>query len=281
MDLLRQTKEFCNSAGIKPARSKGQNFLISKSIYSKIIKEAELKDSDQVLEVGPGLGFMTMELSPKIERLVAVELDDRLAEILESRLKELGLDNVELVNQDVLEFDSCSKFNSTDYKVVANLPYNISSAFLRKMLSSEKGPELSVLLLQKEVAERIIARPPEMSLLALSVQYYTEAFFIKKVSAGNFWPKPKVDSAIVKLRKKSALPLDRAEEESFFKLLRLGFSSKRKMLKNNLLKNSNLSSKDVDGILGKAGLNSKIRPQELSLSDWIKLYKLKKNYEKA
>ena len=218
MDLLEQTKQLCKMYEIKPARSKGQNFLIDEESYDAIIRAADLKKDDTLLEVGPGLGFLTAILAKIVKRVVSVELDDKLAGLLQIALDSQGVENVEVVNQDVMKFEISDLFPlakgeiKRGYKIVANLPYNITSQFLRKFLSEvEIKPESIVLMLQKEVVERITAGPGEMSLLAVSVQFYAEAELVEVVKAENFWPAPKIDSAIVrlKLKEKSLTPLSR------------------------------------------------------------------------
>lgn len=281
MDLFKKTKRLCGFYNIRPVRSKGQNFLISERIYNKIITEAELSISEEVLEVGPGLGFMTVKLASKVKRVLAVELDDRLAQILQFELKERGVDNVQILNQNVLDLKLPPNPLSPNYKVVANLPYNITSVFLRKFLSHSGRPDLMVLLLQKEVAERIVAEPPDMSLLALSVQYYTYPKFVKKVPAKSFWPRPKVDSAIIKLKNRNKFLCSPNGEKRLFQLARIGFSSKRKMLKNNLAGGLGISVTQIEKELEHIGFNPRIRAQELSLEDWIKIKNNLKKYERA
>ncbi len=281
MDLLQKTKKLCAQYKIKPARSKGQNFLITEKVFDRIVESAELKKDDIVLEVGPGLGFLTEKLSKKAKRVIAVELDDKLAVILRERLEQQGIKNVEVINEDVLNFsifnfqfsinEKIHKLKNSGFKIVANLPYNITSYFLRKFLSAEIKPELMILMLQKEVAQRIVASPPNMSLLAVSVQFYADPKIIQTVKAGSFWPKPEVDSAIISLRvasRKSKVE----NEEDFFKLIKAGFSSKRKMLKNNLAKVYNFSQKSIEEILLNSKLTLTARAQELSLDNWLEIF---------
>ena len=199
IDLLEQTKELCRLYDIKPARSRGQNFLIEEKVYDNIVAAADLTPEETVLEVGPGLGFLTAKLADRVKKVIAVELDDKLASVLKTGLVAKGIKNVELVNEDILKF-SLSGMIKGEYKVVANLPYNITSIFLRKFLEMEIKPELMVLMLQKEVAERIAAPAGGMSLLSVSVQFYAEPEIIEKVAKENFWPVPEVDSAIIKLK---------------------------------------------------------------------------------
>ena len=276
MNLLEKTKGLCDLYNIKPARSKGQNFLIKEDVYEKIIDVAELKKDDVILEVGPGLGFLTEKLAVKAEQVVAVELDDKLANALQIRLKEEKVKNVEVVNENVLEIFKFSNFQifkkKLNYKIVANLPYNITSVFLRKFLTSEYKPEMMVLMLQKEVAERIIAKPGKMSLLAVSVQYYAQAEILHYVPANNFWPEPKVDSAIIKLKVIKSIK-SKVNEREFFRLAKIGFSSKRKMLKNNLANGYHITQDEAEERIVEIGFDPKIRAQELSVEDWEKLLK--------
>jgi len=295
MDLLKQTKRLCGLYGINPNRSKGQNFLIDDDIYRKIVKTSDLKKDDVVLEVGPGLGFLTEKLAKKAKEVIAVELDDGLANILKTRMAEQGIRNVEIINSDILKipnskFQIPNKFNpaimgGTKFKIVANLPYNITSIFLRKFLSGDDRvrtthssrhdrlkPEFMILMLQKEVAERITACPPKMSLLAVSVQFYSKPEIIEYVDKKNFWPKPAVDSAIVKIVGAGQCPVQ--NEKKFFQLVKLGFSARRKMLKNNLAAGLMVAQKEVEERIKIAGFNPKVRAQELSLKDWTKIFNI-------
>ncbi len=312
MDLLKRTNELCKQYNIKPSRTKGQNFLITEDIYNKIIESADLKKDDIILEVGPGLGFLTEKLAKNVKKVIAVELDDKLAEALRGRLGKQRIENVKVINENVLDFrirnssksagrqesgisgnnkipNSLFIIPDSRYKVVANLPYNITSIFLRKVLSLENKPEVMVLMLQKEVAGRITAKPGKLSLLAVSVQFYAEAEIIEYVSKDNFWPKPEVDSAIVKLEVRSNLPAppkaDRRQagkleddERKFFQMVKFGFSARRKMLKNNLAGGYHITQEKVEKLLKLAGFDQKIRAQELSIQDWVNLFEvLEKN----
>jgi len=276
-DLLPKIREICNLFEIKPSRTKGQNFLVNERIYDDIVKAADLNNKDTVLEIGPGLGFLTFKLAQKANRVLAVELDDKLANYLQIGIDAQGIENVEIFNEDILRFNLNAHLPTENkYKIVANLPYNITSFFLRLFLSSSHKPESFVLMLQKEVAKRIIAAPPEMSLLALSVQYYAEATIIREVKAGNFWPEPKVDSAIIKLEVKDKSRLGNndsmVEDKLFFRLAKIGFSAKRKMLKNNLAGGLKIPQKTVADILLKNKFNPLSRAEDLALEDWLKLF---------
>ncbi|MBU2233295.1 ribosomal RNA small subunit methyltransferase A [Patescibacteria group bacterium] len=282
MDLSQQTKHLCNLYEIKPARSKGQNFLIKEEIYDKIIATADLKSDDVVLEVGPGLGFLTAKLAARVKKVIAVELDDKLAKILRAGLIAQGIKNVEVVNKSILDIKiqpplpplikgviqpPLLPLSGQRNKIVANLPFNITSIFLRKFLSAEIKPELMVLMLQKQVAERIVAKPGKMSLLAVSVQFYAKPDIEQIVLKENFWPRSEVDSAIVKI----TLRQPKNREKDFFQLVKFGFSAKRKMLKNNLAAGLKISQNQAVNKITNAGFNPKIRAQELSVDDWFKL----------
>jgi len=271
--LLYQTQKLCQQYNIKPARSRGQNFLINEKVYNDIIDAADLKKNDVVLEVGPGLGFLTQRLALKVKKVIAVELDDKLAKILKSRLQKQNINNVEVINKNILDIPN-TKYQTLEakYKIIANLPYNITSIFLRKFLVGTEHcsvPTEMVLMLQKEVAERIIDKPPNMSLLAISVQFYANSEIIQFVKSQDFWPKPKVESAVIKLKIKNTRP--DINEKDFFRLVKIGFSSRRKMLKNNLAGGYQISQKEAQDNLVKIGFNPKIRAQELSINDWRKI----------
>lgn len=268
-NILAKIKEICQIFEIKPSRSKGQNFLVNEKVYDDIVAAAEISPEDTVLEVGPGLGFLTAKLAAKAKQVVAVELDDRLASYLKTGIAAEGIKNVIVVNDDILRADLRPYLNGP-YKVVANLPYNITSIFLRQFLGAANKPESLVLMLQKEVAQRIVATPPDMSLLAVSVQYYAAAKIEREVKAGNFWPAPEVDSAVIRLVVDNSQ--DFSAEKRFFRLVRFGFSAKRKMLKNNLAAGLKISPARLENILIENGLGPKIRAEGLSLPEWRKLF---------
>lgn len=271
MDLLKQMKEICRIYEISPKRSKGQNFLVTENIYDKIVSSAEVSNQDLIVEVGPGLGFLTAKLAREAKKVIAVELDDRLAEILKIGIDSQGVENVEIINQDILKFNPEGIGN---YKIVANIPYNISSILLRTFLEAKNKPEMMVLMVQKEVANRIVAQAPDMNLLALSVQFYGQPSIIKEVKAGNFWPEPKVDSAVIKIIIQKT-NYTREEERLFFRLAKMGFAAKRKMLKNNICGGLKLIADDrkkIEDIFIKLNFLPKVRAEDLSLEDWKKLF---------
>jgi 16S rRNA (adenine1518-N6/adenine1519-N6)-dimethyltransferase len=277
MNLLENTKEICKLYDIWPSRSKGQNFLVNENVYGEIISAANLTKDDVVLEIGPGLGILTAKLSEKAGKVIAVELDDKLAKYLQDGLKDSEVKNITVINENILDSNlKDEKFKDLfpKYKIVANLPYNITSVFIRRFLTAVHKPEEMILMLQKEVAERICAKPGDMSLLALSVQFFAEPEIITKVSKEDFYPAPQVDSAVIKIKVKSYKVESDNEEKEFFRIAKFGFSAKRKMLKNNLAGGLHITPAEAENILVKAGFNPKARAEDLSVDDWKNLLRV-------
>jgi len=276
MDLtdFKTIKYLLQKRGLAPQRRFGQNFLIDREALDKITAAADLRPDDIVLEIGPGLGVLTRELCRRAKKVVAVEFDERMLEILRETTME-DCRNLEIVNEDILKFQPTAyKLQATSYKLVANLPYNITSAVLRKFLSGEPRPREMVVLVQKEVAERIVAAPGEMSLLAVSVQFYGRPAIVDYVFKKSFWPEPEVDSAILKISaigRGISARLSAAEEVNFFRLVKIGFAARRKQLQNNLAAGLKLENQAVREIIVGAGLDAKVRAQDLGLEDWLKL----------
>lgn len=271
MNLLEKTLELSKLYDIKPDHSKGQNFLIEEDFFDQAIAASEIKPTDTVLEIGPGLGFLTEKLANVSKKVIAVELDQKLAELLKAKFVAQNVSNVEVISDDILKIND-DFFAGFDYKIVANLPYNITSIFLRKFLTAKNKPQSLVLMLQKEVVERIVATVPQMSILALSVQFYAHTEIVSIVPAEAFWPKPEVNSALIKIVLKKPEELLKVDQTLFFRLIKIGYSAKRKMLKNNIGNGLHLSPSEVEKILVAAGYNSKARAQELSLEDWAILF---------
>lgn len=270
--LLQETKIILKKYNIAPKHKLGQNFLTDAKILDKIIKTADLKKDDAVLEIGAGIGTLTKELAGKVKKVIAVEIDKELVKVLRRIFSRTG--NIEIIEKSVLsrEFKVADfKDIKNSYKVVANLPYNITSCFIKKFLSEiDIRPKEMILMVQKEVAERIIAKPGQTSLLSVSCQFYADcelAFFVNKKS---FYPVPKVDSAVIKLKIKDNKP--KIDEKYFFQIVKAGFSSRRKKLKSNLSKGLDIKKEDIDKIFIKLKFKENIRAQELSVNDWIKLY---------
>ncbi|MFC1756784.1 16S rRNA (adenine(1518)-N(6)/adenine(1519)-N(6))-dimethyltransferase RsmA [Patescibacteria group bacterium] len=243
----------------------GQNFLTSSNIAKDIVQIAEVTKSDTVLEVGPGKGILTEELVKEAKQVLAVEKDKVLFDLLQNNFKDQK--NLKLVHNDILKFNlsNCSLVDN-GYKLVANIPYYLTSHLLKYFLSAEKQPSMIVFMIQKEVGERILAKDGKESILSVSIKAYGQPKIVKNVSAKHFIPKPKVDSVVIKINNISKKFFKNIDEKEFFSLVKQGFSQKRKMLKNNLqLLNTEC--------LIKCGLSEKIRAEDLSLEDWKCLYK--------
>lgn len=272
----------CARYHINPSRSKGQNFLIDEDAYEAMIEAAQLKKDDSVLEVGPGLGFLTERLAKRAQKVFAVELDDRLSTVVRKRMQSEGISNVTIYNQDILNFASDwvddMKQVGKHLKVVANLPYNITSYFLRKFVAGNEGsiyPKTLTLLLQKEVGERVAASAGAMSLLSVSVQLHTRVTLLDIVPKESFWPVPQVDSVIVSLERddvylKQLKHLD-ISEKVFFRLVRISFSARRKVLVSNLTNGLHLEKSIIIRVFEKVKIPTNARPQELSLENWLNL----------
>lgn len=277
--LLKETKQLCELYHIRPNQKLGQNFLIDELAYEKVIVAADLKKTDRVLEVGPGLGFLTMLLSENVSQVMAVELDRRLAQTLKLRLETWEHKNATVCHGNIMDFPDSKElkdFAGKKFKIVANLPYNITSKFLQKFLLHSPKPSSMTLLLQKEVAERLAARPGDLSRLGLLAQYYADVSYVDKVGRESFYPAPEVESAVVNLKLKPTkdLPLKPAEAEKFFRLIAIGFAAKRKMLKKNLSAALDLDTNDFGRVLKLAGIGEQARAQELSMENWLKLFAL-------
>jgi len=272
MDLssANNVKSVLEKFDAKPKKGLGQNFLIDKNILQKIIDAANISPEDTILEVGPGVGTLTQELAKKAKRVVAVEKDEAMIKILKENLKDL--DNVEIIQGDILKVDYL-KFKIENYKVVANIPYYLTSPLIRKFLEVENKPEEIILMIQKEVAHRICATPPDMNLLAVSVQFYANPKIVFNVSKNSFWPIPKVDSAIIKITPHTSHCEEGKAQRSnlFFKVVKAGFSQPRKQIGGNLSKMLKIERKKVDELLTKNNLSSTQRAETLTVQDWKNL----------
>jgi 16S rRNA (adenine1518-N6/adenine1519-N6)-dimethyltransferase len=256
--------------GLRPSKGLGQNFLTDRSALVRIVAAADLTPADTVLEVGPGLGQMTRLLAEQAGRVVAVELDRDLIPVLQQEMA--ACPNVQIVEGDILEVDPAALVGGGPYKVVANLPYYITSAALRHLLEACPPPTVLVVTVQQEVAERITAAPGDMSLLAVSVQFYGRPRRIARIPAGAFFPVPKVDSAIVRVDVYPERPFPVADTERFFAIVRAGFGQKRKQLKNSLAAGLHLTMPEVEAILQQAGIDPRRRAETLSLEEWAAVY---------
>ena len=258
--------------GLWAAKSLGQNFLDDPEALQMIAGAAEIMPADIVLEIGPGLGSLTRYLSVAAREVVAVELDRKLAEVLKSLLKKFR--NVRLVEGDILALSPSDLGLPDGYIVAANIPYNITSAVLRHLLSSERKPGRIVLTIQKEVAERICSAPPRMSLLALSVQVYGKPSIFATIPAEAFFPVPNVDSAIVRIELYAEPAIEPGLLPVFFDLIKAGFSQKRKMLRNALSAGLRLAPAEVASRLLEAGIDPQRRAETLTLDEWERLAKV-------
>ncbi len=252
---------------VEAKKSLGQNFLVNPGVVARIVEAAELSSEDTVLEVGPGTGILTKALVQTGARIVAVEKDRRVIEDLNA---EFSAAQIEIVEGDVLEFDPESySLQDGEYKIVANLPYYITSHFMRTVFEEWPQPLSMILMVQKEVAQRIMAKPPDMNLLALSIQYYADPEIIMHVSPGSFRPMPDVDSSVIKLIPKKEYPLIAEKEPLFFSILKAAFSGKRKQLLNTLPTIISKNKQGTTELLESIGINPQARPETVSLEQWL------------
>ncbi len=259
-------KQLLHSFNLKPNKHLGQNFLISNTVLAKIIAAAELKPEDTVLEIGPGLGVLTLELAKHVKKVIAVEKDPKIFTILDQILKDKGINNVEVVNGDALKI----QITKQGYKLIANLPYYITNPVIMKFLEAENSPELMVLMVQKEVAQRITASPPHMNKLAVFCQFLSQPKIISYVSKKCFWPSPKVDAAIIRFSRIST-NFPRINTNLFAKIVNAGFSQPRKQLINNLSKGLDLTREQTAKWLIQNDIKPTQRAETLPINDWVRL----------
>ncbi len=260
--------------GIEPKKSLGQNFMVEPNAVQRVADAAKLTPSDAVLEIGAGLGALTDVLAKQARRVVALEIDNRFLDYLYSRYAHAP--HVQIVQADVLDTDLRLLMgeDADDYKVVANVPYYITSAILRHLLESSAPPSLIVMTVQREVAERIIAQPGEMSLLAVSVQFYGRPSLVARLSPANFYPRPEVESAILRVTPHpEGPPVPHNEAEAFFRVVRAGFSQPRKQVKNSLAAGLLTSADEAARWLEQAGIDPRRRPEKLGVDDWVRIYR--------
>jgi 16S rRNA (adenine1518-N6/adenine1519-N6)-dimethyltransferase len=280
-DLLEQTQGYLRRLDIKARKKLGQHFLVDEEALAAVASAAELEQDDVVIEVGPGLGVLTSELVKQAGGVVAVELDDRLAEILRQKMN--AVKNFTVVNRDILKVKPEALLSEpvaaaalsgkpVSYKVVANLPYYITSAVLRYFLEAAPRPSLMVVMVQKEVAEAIAAEQGKMSLLSVSVQFYGKPEIVRIVPASGFYPPPEVDSAILKIKIYDKPRLDVGDVDGFFGLVRAGFTAARKQLPNSLAQGLKCTKEEAILLLEEAGIDSRRRAETLSLEEWGKLW---------
>ncbi len=268
-----QVKRLLRQSGLRARKSLGQHFLIDETILKTIIEIAELSPEDTIIEVGPGLGVLTIELAQRAGDVIAVELDTKLASLLNRRLSSMS--NVRVINADILKVSPPQLLEGQrSYKVVANLPYYITSPVLRYFVEASPKPSLMVVMVQKEVGEAIVAGPGKMSLLAVSLQVYSKPKVVSYVPAQSFYPPPRVDSVILRFDLFPEPAVKVADIDGFFEVVRCGFSSPRKQLHNSLAHGLGAKPGEIALLLKKANIAPQRRAETLNLEEWARLYEV-------
>jgi len=282
--VLAQTKSLLRRFDLKVRKGLGQHFLIDEEVLKLITSAVEPAPTDVIVEVGPGLGILTKELARQAGWVIAIELDSKLASILKQEMA--SFENVTIINADILKIDPVAlikeqktRFPSAinapfNYKVAANLPYYITSPTLRHFLEASIKPQTMTVMVQKEVAEAIVAEPGQMSVLSISVQFYGEPRIISYVPAQCFYPPPEVDSAILRIEVYPQPIVAVTDEGSFFELVRAGFSASRKQIGNSLAQGLGLSKNKVLPLLEKAGIVPQRRAETLTLDEWAQVWRI-------
>jgi 16S rRNA (adenine1518-N6/adenine1519-N6)-dimethyltransferase len=268
-----EVRRLLDRLGLRAKKSLGQHFLVDKRVLHRIVSAAELTTEDTVIEVGPGLGILTKELAGRAGRVIAVEADPNLA----SALREVVAD-IDIISADILETDPALLLASSgvedaspSYKVVANIPYYITSPILRHFLEASLKPSLIVVMVQKEVGEAIVAQPGRMSLLAVSIQFYGEPVIVDHVPARSFYPPPKVDSVILRIKVHEQPPVSVPQANKFFDVVRAGFSAPRKQLRNALAQGLAIPPKEAANLLQRAMIDPQRRAETLHLEEWARI----------
>ena len=268
MDLREETIAILNKYGLRANKKLGQNFLINESIIYDIVKKANVTKEDVVIEIGPGLGSLTKELINNAKKVIAIELDPNMIDILKSRF---GIfDNFEVIYGDVLKVDLEELIKGYDsVKVVANLPYYITTPIIMKLLEDKLKIKSITVMVQKEVGERICAthKDKEYGAITVSVQYYSEPQIIIDVPKENFLPAPEVDSCVIRLDMREKPPVSLKDEKLFFRLIKGAFTQRRKTI-NNSLTCSGKSKEEIIAALNKLGIDSKLRAENLSIQQY-------------
>lgn len=253
----------------KTKKALGQHWLTDQASLLAMVDAVDVTAEDTVVEIGPGPGTLTRELTARAHQVIAVEFDPILAANLGAKV---GATNLTVVHDDILRFDFSSV--PAPYKIVANIPYYLTSNLIRRLSESDNPPTAAALLVQKEVAQRVAAKPGSMSLLSVTAQFYWEVSPGQLVPAALFKPAPKVDSQILILNRLATDRFDDVVPANFFRLVKAGFSERRKTLSNSLSGGLRLKKTEANELLDKAGIEQRLRPQNLSLDDWHKLYKV-------
>ena len=266
---VNSPKQLLERFDLVPKKGLGQNFLHDPNTLRKIVTAAELTTADTVLEIGPGTGALTTQLAVAAGRVVAVEIDNRLIPILERELAVFP--NVEIRCADILQVTVPELIGASPYTVVANLPYYITSAILRHLLEAEHKPRRLVVTVQQEVAERLAAQPGDLSVLAVSVQFYGKVQIVSHIGAAAFWPRPDVASAVVRIDVYEQRPVVVPSEALFFRVVKAGFGQKRKQLRNSISAGLGLSAADASHMLEKSAIDPMRRAETLTLDEWAAL----------
>lgn len=278
MDKLsspKKTAEIVNRHGFKFSKSLGQNFLIDENIIEKIIRGADILPEDNVLEIGPGIGTLTMEMANKAKKVVAIEIDSSLVPIIEENMK--GFDNFSLLNKDFMKTDVSDVvekyFNGEKFKVVANLPYYITTPIIMRFLEENHPVSDIIVMVQKEVALRMNASPStkDYGALSVAVQYYSDTEIISKVPRHMFMPQPNVDSIVIALRVRQEKKYEVEDEGLFFETVRASFGKRRKTLLNSLQSIDGATKDIVKSALDNSNIDSKRRGETLSIEEFSRL----------
>ncbi|GAC1399724.1 MAG: 16S rRNA (adenine(1518)-N(6)/adenine(1519)-N(6)) -dimethyltransferase RsmA [Ktedonobacteraceae bacterium] len=269
---VRELRNLLYAHNMRPNKAFGQNFLIDRSLLMKIVEAAEIKADDEILEVGAGTGVLTRELARHARRVVAVELERDMLALLAKTTSHSP--NVELIARNLLFLNPVEVFGQAPYKLVANLPYYITAPTFRHFLESANAPRVLVVMVQQEVAQRIVAQPGDLSVLAISIQFYGQPRIVAHVPASSFYPAPKVDSAILRVDRHMDVPLSPTERESFFRLVQTGFSERRKQLHNSLTRGLHYKNEIIRAWLIEAGIETSRRAETLSIAEWLHLWRL-------
>ena len=267
---IRELRNLLYTHHMQPNKSFGQNFLIDRATLQRIIEAAEINAGEQVLELGAGTGVLTRELARHARRVVAVELERDMLSLLAETTRNFA--NVELIERNLLYVDPAAIFGAEAYKLVANLPYYITAPTFRHFLESANPPRLLVVMVQYEVAQRIVAAPGDLSLLGVSIQFYGKPDIVAHVPARAFYPAPKVDSAILRVDLKDEVPLAYKQRDSFFRLVQAGFSERRKQIHNSLARGLHRKDAEVQALLKAAGIDPGRRAETLSIEEWLQLW---------
>ncbi len=257
--------------GLSPRKALGQHFLVGKGVVAMIMKAAEIAPEETVVEVGPGLGVLTRELVQQAGRVIAVEMDAGLASALEQGLADAG--NLQVVQADAREVDAAALTDGTSYKLVANLPYYAASPILRHFLESSHPPTVAVVMVQREVARNMVAQPGDMSLMSVGVQLFGRPRIVGYVRPESFFPRPKVTSAVVRIQVYPKPAVEVEDTGAFFTVVRAGFSTPRKQLRNSLANGLAVLPEHARALLEAAGIDPRARAETLRLEQWGALYR--------